>query len=367
MATPLCKGVFSQFQEFSATDLRYNSPRAATDKKPSVEVRGVIRDERGSDLFLLKKTGQRWWSSFSPAPSNYQGDPRWFAMLVGPKVASFFGFRKISEDQITAPTAMTLNKRIEEINRLLIKNGEEPIEMRFHQAKVKAETDVDFLRAFRKTSLPIARDGHYAVHDISYHALAILLPKTLIDGIQLRIDILSRFRETMNSDSSLTHLEKRLLQKHLAITEAKMVNLIDYATGNIGFVMAMEKTNQKHDDHNDRYQAYDVKPHVIDYLVRDTQKVIRDTPQDIEDLFMSEIGHSYGNVRDVADYISPEVPTKERDIIVKKSKIRLAKFANNFMKKEKSAIQASTEFVATEDVVKSIRARLAAFEKLIVE
>lgn len=352
-----CSELFGA-RNFKFQDLRYTSRKHKTSKQPSVEVEQRIQDEAGRSLFIFKKIGEHWWSTYTPAPNNYQGDPRWFPILIGGKAAAYFGFKKIDDTRMTAPTADTLNHSIQNLNVVLSQKNQEPIEMRFHESGTEVEEGVDFLRSFAtKTSLPVARDGHYAVHDISYHSLSILLPKEILDGVKKRSEIFLRLMEKVENDTKIDPIVKKILRKTIRDSIEQLVRNIDYGTGNIGFILAMEKANQ-HNQFKQPYQAYDLSETVIRHLVTNSQRLLEDFQENAMDVFASEIGHIYGNPEDVAEYIPLDVPREDRKVIVSNAETKLKLVTNSLIKSEQRSIKSARQEIKIETFVNFIRTRI---------
>lgn len=353
----------SDWTNFKSKDLRYTSRHSKSSDESSVVVDGRARDQAGRSLFILKKTGDYWMSTYTPAPDNYQGDPRWFPILFGGRTAAHFGFKKINDTIMTAPTADTLNQTIQHLNVVLSKKGHEMIEIKFHESGMEAEEGVKFLRNFvSKTSLPIARSGHYAVHDISYHALAILLPKVILDGARMRAEILLRLIDKVENNSTISPVVKKVVRKALNQSLEQLVRNIDFGTGNIGFILSMEKADQR-DSFRRPYQAYDLKDTVIRHLVENSQELLESLKQKMMDTFASEILHVYRNPEDVKEYIPLDVSPAKRKALVTNIQNELSRISNDLVRGESRAIQNTRQEIRTEALVNFVRERIQSIQE----
>lgn len=166
-------------------------------RKVTIKFVGEMIFELGGLLYKFKKIGETWYSGAVVEGNDIQSDVRFFALLFGNKAAYFFGFRQLEDNIVTAPDAVALNKTIEILNSVELKN--DPIEVRFYNA----EGIVDgwtHLKHFAKLELPISKKGH----DHSFHAGTFAIPtadlKLAAEQAQWHIDFLEwaeeRFKDT---------------------------------------------------------------------------------------------------------------------------------------------------------------------------
>lgn len=128
-----------------------------------------------------------WGSYFNTVAhgASPQGDLRWFAALVGPKLAQNFQFEFKSKNgkvYIKAPNANLLKTIVERLNEQLIKNGHDPI--------VFLPSKADYLTPEQLLELSVSADGnflaffpfedshhHLTLHEVAWHLGAMMYPK----------------------------------------------------------------------------------------------------------------------------------------------------------------------------------------------
>lgn len=196
----------------------------------------IIDPQLNTPVVLIQRIGPTWASMYTPLKPNYAGDPRWNAVILSPDSSYYFGFRKLSENAVTAPTADYANAKIDLINlkmpdkyKIKIKfreTGDDPIARRTYLN--------DFLVHNR---LPLAQKGHYFIHDISYHFSSILLPESVILKTKKRIRLILDLDLQAKKLLKQKQLSK---QAYEAVREEllRRVVMLDTASGFFGWVMA---------------------------------------------------------------------------------------------------------------------------------
>ena len=231
-------------------------------------------DKDGIELIRLRRIKKSWYSRYTPVPFNNQGSPKWFPGIFGAKTGYFFGFRSISDKEMTVPTVDSFSQRLEFINRELIKRNKEPIEIKFYETGDKPQTNFQYLTAFyRDSGLPMARRGFYAVHDASYHASAILLSREKIDLTKLRIELLFKFREKIKSQRFLSKEDIRSLEERYLEAEKKITDAVDFGNGNVTFHYWMETQTGGRKSVNSEYGETSF---INGYLMKASAKAIMD-------------------------------------------------------------------------------------------
>lgn len=359
-----CQKLFdstAQASPFLPIDLSYKEGRS---KEQTVVTGETVKDKDGNSLLILEKTGELWDSSYTPVRDNYQGDPRWFGMLFGPQVSYHFGFRKLADNMITAPTAKTFNAKITEFNKKLRDIKEEPIGLRVHEAKPSVEEGIEYLKnVYENNSLPLASSGHYAVHDLSYHLMAILTPKNVIDGVKSRIGVLLRLKEKLDRDAKLSKLDRYVLEDAVNTLVNRMVKDIDVGTGNIGLIILLKRFEQLN-SRSKPYGATDFKTLVLDYIVRDTQQVIEIIDKTVEVNFVYRLLKRYASA-DLKDFFDEGLSPKDKELIVQQTGKVVTDFIAEFLHLEQKNIEASRQEVSVEDTMTFIEDRVELFNSLI--
>lgn len=358
----LCTEIYSKNVKYVKTP-KYFGRLAKRESSPTVQVDRIITNSDNETFFLMRKKGRYWFSVYTPSPENFQGDPRWPIMVLGPRVAKLLGYKQLSSSLILVPTAETLNKRIQLLNLKLAKMNAEPISVKFHASGIEPEDGISYLRKFKENlSLPIANSGHYAVHDWSYHTLALLLPPAVLKQIGSHIEILLNFHQKIKSDMSLSEMERFVLLEYWNKTVATFVRSIDYGTGNIGFVLAMESQKQI-DAFGNRYEAYHLQSSVLHHLLKMPNEAIRNMKRDIENVYANKIGLVYGT-EELDIYFSKEANIRERERVVEKSKKSVSLFVDSFIQENTTQLKELDGHFQTEALVNFVRERIRNLQKI---
>lgn len=151
---------------------------------PSVIIDGRRDGAFGGELKLLRKIGASWGSGYQAEGGDAQGDPRWPIYLLGTKAASFFGFRMLDPERMTAPNAAELNGAIAYFNVAMASSPSETIPLSFadHSGITEYRSYADDL--LDRMQLPLASNGAAFVHDTSYHTATITLPGSWLTGLR---------------------------------------------------------------------------------------------------------------------------------------------------------------------------------------
>lgn len=192
-----CKEFFLSRQASLAQDpISIDFHRAPKEKSVlSIETR---KGQHGGDVYLLKKTGQKWFSQFQTFTFDLQGDPRWFIGALGEKVARFFGFEIIDENYLLIPSADEFQRAINKVNVRLKEQGKETIEIQIVSEETKSMQR--YLDLFLSDRLRFAEKDHHLVHDMSFHSGVILTPRRLHLAAQKRLQFVLDFYNFLSKD-----------------------------------------------------------------------------------------------------------------------------------------------------------------------
>lgn len=165
------------------SEIRKKTEGALTKTEPTVSVIAKVGGAHGGEISVIKKTGAYWFSAYEAERFAPQGDPTWFPLIGGIKTGYFFGFRRISPNEMTIPDIKEISGAIQRINQTLQRNREETVGVAFYPAATNEVVfDEEFLRKFAdERALPMAVEGPLAIHDVSYHLSAVFLPNQVIE------------------------------------------------------------------------------------------------------------------------------------------------------------------------------------------
>ncbi len=347
-----------QDTKFEAVDLS-DLPKATN---PTVVTQGIGKMQDGSVLLFLNKNGESWNSAYSPAPKNPQGDPRWFPMLFGAEVGYHFGFRKIYNDTMTAPTPEFMNHRITDINKTLAERGVEEIIMRFHRTSPKAEEGIEYLsNILRESSLPVAISGHYAVHDVAYHLSSILMPKSILDYIKLNIKIVFRYKAKIDKDATLSPIEKEIVNYSFSLLLNNIVRNIDFATGNIGVIFKQEQIEKSGGKVTDSKEIEDKIDNLTLFPIRDIGEFISNPYQLAQAAF---------NILEQSGALLRQIPNKSKNEVAAlnaRSRENVKKFIDELVESEKSKIEALETPISAVELIAFVKTRINAIKDILSE
>jgi hypothetical protein len=205
----------------------------------SVRLTDEVLKENGDTFNVLEKTGKYWESSFRISKNDVQGDPRFFAIVLGPKVAYDFGFRYLSDNKMTVPTTETFNSKIQKLDQSLRALNLEGISIRFYESGGKPSTDEEYLRKFaERHELPLGQEGNVAVHDLDYHTLAILIPSRLLETAVQSITFILHMKQDLQNDTQLSVEEKKIALDLSSVLVGRGVQYLDSGTGSLSKILA---------------------------------------------------------------------------------------------------------------------------------
>lgn len=166
--------------------------RASTDSSPSVKVVEV----NDSELKLERQLGRQWYSAaplVEGQPLSNQGDVFNPVILFGSKLAAHLGFRiemaKTGEPILVVPNAKTLKKKIRLLNaklRFISKEeiGFQPISVGYVNGLQMLKLSIGGPDGFEMQFPFSDKDFRAAPHEVSFHLVGLLLPKSILKRTQ---------------------------------------------------------------------------------------------------------------------------------------------------------------------------------------
>ncbi len=185
-------------------------------------------------IFTLKREKEHlpWMSNAESHRAAVQGDPRWFINTFGELPAKIFGFTQVDDLTLEIPNAVELSGAIEAINsKLKTYHRKEFIPVKFYpsfQERVPAQAYLE--KWADEGALPLAEKHASMVHDISYHAPAILLPPKLVEHSRIQTRVLLDFISFIESQKGNYHFER--LEEDLFHFKMLRLSEIDEGSGN---------------------------------------------------------------------------------------------------------------------------------------
>ncbi|MBL7546015.1 MAG: hypothetical protein JNL11_19505 [Bdellovibrionaceae bacterium] len=178
-------------------------------KKAVSSVQVKSEDNDGAGFFILSRVANTWKSSLGPNTFAPESDPTWVLSALGPKVASFLGFRMLDDDTFIVPNAVLFNQRIEYMNIRLVRNGFEPISVRWAEKIPLSKNPDDTIRTYSESYLRAAVlkmtspfQTKEITHDTAHHALDVLLTDKLRGPQQMRDTIAIEFSDFVRDYTS---------------------------------------------------------------------------------------------------------------------------------------------------------------------
>lgn len=205
-----------------------------------------------------------WESTYSSPkyPSSPQGDPRWFFYVAGVELALNFGFNiKLSEQgiELLAPGAKLLGKTVGGVNKILIRDGHDPIVFLPVYAK--------YLNGKEALVLSVSAEAPYVAffpywddnpeltpHEIAWHLIAMLFPKKFHDKSRaIDLEILKVAKLIENSGLPNAHVVSQLLQDSRA-------HELDAGNAEAAANLAALRVNSKMQSYRDTATLLEDKP-----------------------------------------------------------------------------------------------------------
>jgi hypothetical protein len=212
---------------------------------PTVKIVGEQTGLHGGKRIKIERLGETWGSSARSHAYDPQGDPRFFALIVGYEAAEFFGFKMLSVTQMLVPDVAELNGAIKSMNALLQQRKYfglghaqgEAIPVTYY-AQVKPNLPKYLTEWSKNAKLPIGEGNEY-FHDISFHSGAIFLPPVAVLHSQNIAAHVSDFIEYLKMN--LSHLEGeslRALKRYIYFLRLEESLTIDFHTGVLADALA---------------------------------------------------------------------------------------------------------------------------------
>lgn len=242
----------------------------------------------GSGFFILTRINSTWRSSGGPNKFAIDSDPTWILSALGPKVASFLGFRLVDDRTMLTPNAQLFNKRLEILNSHLVSKGFEPITVRWLGEIGTTRNPDGTLRSHAESYL---REGaindrspfqlEEVSHDTAHHALDILVTNELKRPQQARDRLATPFADFMRSYTS-KYFDKFPLLSQKENREAVLASFFlflsitrDNFSGNIPSQALAEHSPY---DRSKRFQTIDA-PLGREFFNRGNTRVVYEEPQ----------------------------------------------------------------------------------------
>lgn len=227
--------------------------------------------KKGEGYFVLKKQGQTWRSYFAKNLFDVESDPTWVISVLGPKVASFLGFRLIDESTLLAPNASLFNRRIAALNIKLQRIGYEKIYLKWVETISLKEIGDGFKETYSEAYVrrnveedinPFQQEE--IVHDTAHHATEVLMTREQIYPIKARAQVAMKFADYLRRQLG----DKKKLFPILADPRrreaiiAMMFNFLardrDNFSGVIPQIFLAGKTpeNKKYEDHFTYFRSH---------------------------------------------------------------------------------------------------------------
>lgn len=199
-------------------------------------VKTVASSSHPKELIEVHRTGRSWFSQWRISENDIQGDPRWFAFILGSSAAQRMGFRQLSESVVTVPTVAAFNRSLNAVDAALANRGLEKTPVRFFETNSEVLDGPQYLRIFANRSLlPIAREGHLAVHDWAYHASTVFFPPSVIGFMRDQAKFTLAFHDQVSRAPGLTPEARKLLLAMSARLTEQTVNAVDSVSGNLPY------------------------------------------------------------------------------------------------------------------------------------
>jgi hypothetical protein len=199
--------------------------------EPSYLIAAVDSTPEGATAELVLRPGRTWFSLYGRSLENPQGDARAVARALGPRAARAFGFTlSRAWRRLRVPFADRLNHTLSQLSERGIATG-----LRFFDAEGKVTSRVAIRRYAVDGAFAIARIPQLLSHDLSFHALAILIPPPVIQHSRAQVMVSLRFLEALDRLLPRLSMQERAIVRQLIERfEYRVINRIDTGTGNFG-------------------------------------------------------------------------------------------------------------------------------------
>jgi hypothetical protein len=158
----------------------------------------ILSTNENSDFAILKLTGNQWRSTWSPDGQNLQSDPRNIIILLGDNIAEKLGFKWIDKKTLRVPKGKYFTSQLIKLNEYLKEINSDPIEISFYDTSSDSPFfALEFLDRALAKRLPVAKAGHFLVHDVAAHYGSILLPREITRELIMKIQIAKKFTQEM--------------------------------------------------------------------------------------------------------------------------------------------------------------------------
>ncbi|MFA7284963.1 MAG: hypothetical protein WC004_04030 [Candidatus Absconditabacterales bacterium] len=162
---------------------------------------GRCRTPAGTKLVIRKTSGSN--NRFDIVKDDaFMGDPTWVIdLLGGKKLASFWGFEYIDDDILLLPGSEVVNSAIQLYNARIAQCIDDRIGVTFYTPAIDLVPINTYARDYiDDAKLPLASVNidtqpnlREAMHDVSYHLSALLLPGRMHELVRKRLQIITHF------------------------------------------------------------------------------------------------------------------------------------------------------------------------------
>lgn len=196
-------------------------------KVTTVKMKRQLR-EGGAIYRVTKNRDFKGWGAFySTSGSDFAVDanPLWPIYILQKRTAAYLGIQQTSANVILAPDAILLNRRLDNLDVLLKKQGHAPTfarhytleEANIEKKKYSGYTEMYVSRFVDKALMPISEKEF--VHDIAAHTLNFLITEKQMGPIRARGRALLRFVEAIrkNNGERLSPILKTAEAREVAV------------------------------------------------------------------------------------------------------------------------------------------------------
>jgi hypothetical protein len=258
-----------------------------TDLGPSVnqQVTYEGHDDKGR-IILHKAVDKVWHSVFTPPDNGFtiHGDPRSIIHILGPELAHLWGIdiqKNYAGEFLFIPSARRLKTTLKKVNAVLRRMGKEPIsllpaEFRFATDReildLSLKKDDGFLSHFPFVDRDETGGPALVVHEVSFHLGALVLPKTVIERMNLVTKEHLRFIKMLESAKDIAPKIKTLLIEQ--IINDRSIEL-DFGTGNfVGQLSQLRETQMITGTFGIELAPYESIKAITDYTFRRLENAV---------------------------------------------------------------------------------------------